>query len=202
MLNKKRIVMKTIKLLSTVLAVAIVAVATAVEKPKMSVTPLSADKAVVTIQNNNASLFELSIHAQDGELVYYKQTTKPLSSYQKIYDFKNLKNGNYSMNLRVNDTRLIQDIQVASNGIYVGDSKLRIDPYFAFANDVLKLSYLNFDEERLSLNIYDENGLVYKSDLGKAFNVASGYDLSALKGGKYEVILSSLNNEFTFSLEK
>ncbi|WP_319499932.1 hypothetical protein [uncultured Draconibacterium sp.] len=194
--------MKTIKLLSTVLAVAIVAVATAVEKPKMSVTPLSADKAVVTIMNENASLFELSIQSEDGELVYYKQTTKPLTSYQKIYDFKNLENGNYTMDLRVNDTRLIRDIQVASNGIFVGESKLRIDPYFAFADDVLKLSYLNFDEERLSINIYDEKGLVYQSDLGKDFNVASGYDLSALRNGKYEVILSSYNNEFTFSLEK
>ncbi|WP_163324940.1 hypothetical protein [Draconibacterium mangrovi] len=194
--------MKTIKLLSTVLAVAIVAVATAVEKPKMSVTPLSADKAVVTIMNENASLFELSIQSEDGELVYYKQTTKPLTSYQKIYDFKNLENGNYTMDLRVNDTRLIRDIQVASNGIFVGESKLRIDPYFAFADGILKLSYLNFDEERLSINIYDENGLVYKSDLGKEFNVASGYDLSALRNGKYEVVLSSYNNEFTFSLEK
>ncbi|KJF42995.1 hypothetical protein LH29_16535 [Draconibacterium sediminis] len=195
-------VMKTIKLLSTVLAVAIVAVATAVEKPKMSVTPMSADKAVVTIMNENASLFELSIHAEDGELVYYKQTTKPLTSYQKIYDFKNLENGNYTMNLRVNDTRLIKDIEVASNGIFVGESKLRIDPFFAFADGILKMSYLNFDEEKLSLNIYDENGLVYQSDLGKEFNVASGYDLSALRAGKYEVILSSYNNEFTFSLEK
>ena len=194
--------MKTIKLLSTVLAVAIVAVATADEKPKMSVTPMSADKAVVTIMNENASLFELSIHAEDGELVYYKQTTKPLTSYQEIYDFKNLENGNYTMNLRVNDTRLIKDIEVASNGIFVGESKLRIDPFFAFADGILKMSYLNFDEEKLSLNIYDENGLVYQSDLGKEFNVASGYDLSALRAGKYEVILSSYNNEFTFSLEK
>ena len=84
----------------------------------------------------------------------------------------------------------------------MGESKLRIDPYFAFADDVLKLTYLNFDEERLSLNIYDEKGLVYQSDLGKDFNVASGYDLSALRDGKYEVILSSYNNEFAFSLEK
>ncbi|WP_319272018.1 hypothetical protein [uncultured Draconibacterium sp.] len=194
--------MKTIKLLSTVLAVAIVAVATAVEKPKMSVTPLSADRAVITIQNENASLFELSIHAEDGELVYYKQTTKPLSSYQKIYDFKNLENGNYTMDLRINDTRLLKDFEVASKGISVGESKLRIDPYFAFADGVLKLSYLNFDQESLSLNIYDEDGLVYKTSLGKDFNVASGYDLSALKEGKYEVILSSLNNDFSYSLVK
>ncbi|WP_297088882.1 hypothetical protein [uncultured Draconibacterium sp.] len=194
--------MKTIKLLSTVMAVAIVAIATAVEKPKMNVVPLTADRAVVSIQNDAAALFELSILAETGELVYYKQTTKPLNTYQKVFDFKNLENGKYTMDLRVNDTRLLKDFEVASKGIFVGESKLRIDPYFAFADNVLKLSYLNFDQESLTLNIYDDYGLVYQSGLGKDFNVASGYDLSALKSGKYEVVLSSLNNDFTFSLEK
>ena len=194
--------MKTIKLLSTVLAVAIVAVATAVEKPKMNVVPVSADRAVVSIMNENAELFELSIHAEDGELVYYKQTTKPLNTYQKMFDFKNLENGNYTMNLRINDTRLSKDFSVAARGITVGESKLRFDPYFAFADGVLKLSYLNFDKEQLNLNIYDEKGLVYKTTLGKEFNIASGYDLSGLEEGKYEVILSSLNNDFSFSLVK
>lgn len=195
-------VMKTIKLLSTVLAVAIVAVATAVEKPKMNVVPVSADRAVVSIMNEKAELFELSIHAEDGELVYYKQTTKPLNTYQKMFDFKNLENGNYTMNLRINDTRLSKDFSVAAKGITVGESKLRIDPYFAFADGVLKLSYLNFDEEQLNLNIYDEKGLVYKTSLGKEFNIASGYDLSGLEEGKYQVVLSSLNNDFSFSLVK
>ncbi|MCY1722441.1 hypothetical protein OU798_18980 [Prolixibacteraceae bacterium Z1-6] len=194
--------MKTIKLLSTVLAVAIVAIATAVEKPKMHVVPLTANRAIVSIQNDNEALFELSIHAENGDLVYYKQSTKPLNSYQKIFDFKGLKNGSYTMNLKVNDTRLSKDFQVASKGIEVGESKLRFDPYFSYSENVLKLSYLNFDKENFSLNIYDEKGLVYESKVGKDFNITSGYDLSRLSEGKYDVVLSSFNNEFTFSLEK
>ena len=194
--------MKTIKFLSTVVAVAIVAVASAVEKPKMNVVPLTPDRAVISIQNDNAALFELSIVAENGDLVYYKQSTKPLNSYQKIFDFTQLENGNYTLKLKVNDTSLSKDFQVASKGIYVGESKLRFDPYFAFQDNVLKLSYLNFDGEKFSLNIYDKDGLIYKSELGKEFNMTNGYDLSALTEGKYDVILSSLNKEFTFSLEK
>jgi len=195
-------VMKTIKLLSTVLAVAIVAIATAVEKPKMSVVPLTADRAIVSIQNDNAALFELSIHAENGDLVYYKQSTKPLNNYQKVFDFKALENGNYSMHLKVNDTRLSKEFAVASNGIEIGESKLRFDPFFNYAEGVLKLSYLNFDEENFSLTIYDEKGLVYESKMGKDFNLTSGYDLSRLSKGKYDVVMSSYNNEFTYSLEK
>ena len=194
--------MKTIKLLFTVLAVVAVIAATAVERPQMNVVPLSGDRAVVSIQNEEATNFELSIYAQDGELVYYKQTAEPSSAYQKVFDFADLENGNYTMDLRVNDTRLLKELEVASKGIFVGESKLRIDPYFAFAGDVLKLTYLNFDQESLNLSIYDENGLVYESGLGRGFNVAAGYDLSALKEGEYEVALTSMNNDFSFSLEK
>lgn len=194
--------MKTIKFLSTVVAVAVVAIASAVEKPKMSVVPMTPDRAVVSIQNDNAALFELSIVAENGDLVYYKQSTKPLNSYQKVFDFTQLENGNYTLTLKVNDTSLSKDFQVASKGIYVGESKLRFDPYFAYANDVLKLSYLNFDNENFSLNIYNDNGLVYKSKLGNEFNMVNGYDLSGLTAGKYNVVLSSLNKEYTYSLEK
>ena len=194
--------MKTIKFLSTVVAVAIVAVASAVEKPKMNVVPLTPDRAVISIQNDNAALFELSIVAENGDLVYYKQSTKPLNSYQKVFDFTQLQNGNYTLNLKINDTSLSKDFQVASKGIYVGESKLRFDPYFDYSNDVLKLSYLNFDEENFSLNIYDENGLIYNSKLGKNFNMVSGYDLSGLSAGNYNVVLSSMNKEYTYSLKK
>jgi hypothetical protein len=196
-------VMKTIKLFTTVCAVAIVAIATAVERPKMIVTPISADRALVTIENENAALFELGIYAKSGDLVYYKQSTEVSNNYQKVFDFKNLETGEYTMNLRVNDTRLSKNFEVKADGIAVDeDSKLRFDPYFSYADDVLKVSYLNFDGENLKLNFYDENGLIYHSALGKNFDVQSGYDLSALEPGKYNVVLSSRSNEFRFSLEK
>lgn len=194
--------MKTVKFLSTVIAVAIVSVATAVEKPKMNVVPLTPDRAVVSILNNGEAMFELSITADNGELVYYKQSAKPLNTYQKVFDFSQLANGKYTLALKVNDTRLSKDFEVASKGIVVGESKMHFDPYFSYADNVLKLSYLNFDNETLTLNIYDDNGLVYKSKIGKDFNIVSGYDLSALGEGTYNVVLSSMKNEFSYRLEK
>lgn len=194
--------MKTIKLLFTVLAVAIVAIATAVEKPKMNVVPLSSDRAVISIENEKATYFDLSIHASNGDLVYFKQSAKPLTSYQKVFDFANLENGNYSMNLKVNDIRLSRTLTVSSKRIEIGESKLRFDPHFNFTDDVLKFSYLNFDEENYRLKIYNQDELIYESELGRNFSITSGYNLSKLKAGKYNVILSSLNNEFNYSLEK
>ncbi len=184
------------------MAVATVAVATAVEKPKMNVVPLTSDKAVVSISNENPAMFELSIVAENGDLVYYKESTKPLNSYQKVFDLKELPNGSYTFNLKINDTNLSKNIEVASKGISVGKSKLSFDPYFNYANNVLKFSYLNFDSESFALNIYNDGVLIYESKLGKDFNMMNGYDLSALGAGEYSVVLSSVNREYTYSLVK
>jgi hypothetical protein len=194
--------MKTIKLLSTVLAVAIVAVATAVEKPKMNVIPLNADRAIVEITNENAAYFEVSVVSENGEMVYYKQSTNPLTDYKKIFSFEGLDAGNYVLNLKVNDTKLSQEIEIARKEIKVGESKVKFDPYFDYKNDVLKFSYLNFDKENMSLSIYNENGLVYNTRLGNGFSVTNGYNLSKLESGNYRVVLSSLTEEYAFSLVK
>ena len=73
------------------MVLAIVVVATAVEKPKMDIVPLSEDRAVVSILNGAEALFELSVRSEDGELVYYKQAASPSLTYQKILILKILK---------------------------------------------------------------------------------------------------------------
>ena len=194
--------MKTFKILFTVMAAAIVAIATAVEKPRMNVTPITADRAVVSILNEKPAYFELSVKASNGDVIYYKQSSKVLSSYQKIFDFKNLENGSYTLNLKIDDTQLSRNLEIASNKIKVGESKLHFDPYFIFSDNILKFSYLNFDQEKFRLSIYDNEGLIFQSVLGNELTLSSGYDLSKLEAGNYEVVLSSFKNEFNFSLEK
>lgn len=194
--------MKTIKFLCTVTAVAIVAIATAVEKPKMDVTPINAEQARVSITNENPALFEMSIETEKGDLVYYKQTTKASTEYQKIFDFANLEKGKYVLNLKVNDTNVIREFEVNNNSIVVGDSKMRFDPYFSFKNDLLKFSYLNFDQENYNLKIYCNDELCYNKRIGNEFAIQKGLDLSKLEKGNYRVVLSSMNNEYVYSLEK
>src|SRR5690606_19236123 len=158
--------MKTIRLLFTVTAVAIAAIVTAVEKPKMDVIPLNANQAIVSITNENPALFEMSIETNNGDLVYYKQTTKISTEYKKTFDFANLQNGSYILKLKVNDTRVYREFEVNNNEIVVGDSKMKFDPYFSFKNNELKFSYLNFDQENFNVSIYNENELFFNKKLG------------------------------------
>jgi len=194
--------MKTIKFLFTVTAVAIVAIATAVERPKMDVTPLNAEQARVSITNEKPALFEMSIETQNGDLVYYKQTTEASTEYQKIFDFTNLEKGKYVMNLKVNDTKVIREFEVNSNSILVGDSKMRFDPYFFFENNMLKFSFLNFDQENYNVYFYKGDEQFYSSRVGKDFSIQKGFDLSNLEKGNYKIVLSSRDNEYVYSLVK
>jgi hypothetical protein len=194
--------MKTIKFLSTVTAAVIVAITSAVERPKMELTPLSVDRAVVSVTNENPALFEMSIKAINGDLVYYKQSEQVSTSYQKTFDFKDLEKGKYVMNVKVNDTKVTREFEVGYKGIIVGDSKLRFDPYFSFKNDQLKFSYLNFDEEYFWVSLYQNGEKVYSRKIGNDIAIQKGFDLSNVAEGDYRVVLSSMNNEFVYNLNK
>ncbi len=194
--------MKTMKLLFTVTAVMIAAIVTAVEKPKMDVIPLNADQAIVSITNENPALFEMSIETNKGELVYYKQTTKASTEYKKTFDFANLENGSYVLKLKVNDTGVHREFEVSNKEILVGDSKMKYDPYFSFKDNILKFSYLNFDQENFSVSIYNEDELFFNKKVGKDFAIQEGFNLSKLENGSYKVVLSSFNNQYVYNLEK
>ena len=194
--------MKTIKLFLTTTAVAVAIIATGVEKPKLNLVPLTAQKAIVSVSNENAAFFEVSVETHGGDLLYYKQSKKPLTEYQKIFDFDNLEQGDDVLNLKTNATRVSLDFEINKSGIEIGNLKTYFDPYFQYKDEVLKFSYLNFEKENVKLKIYRENELIYTSEVGNDFAISKGYDLSKLEKGKYHVRLTSMLNDFSYNLEK
>ncbi|MDO8952190.1 MAG: hypothetical protein Q7U86_06155 [Draconibacterium sp.] len=144
----------------------------------------------------------MGIETLDGSLVFYKLTTDASTQYQQVFDFANLEKGKYMLNLKVNDKKVIREFEVTGKNIHVGESKLRFDPYFSFKNDMLKFSYLNFDQENYHLYIYNNEGLIFRKKIGKAFAIQDGFDLSKLESGNYKVVLSSHSNDYAFSLVK
>jgi hypothetical protein len=194
--------MKTIKFLFTVMSVAIVAIATAIEKPQMNVLFLDSNKALVAMQNNNEAIFELNVYNENGNVVYYKTSSKPVKNDKQVFDFTSLEQGNYSMCLRVKDTQIIKKFEVNSNKISFGKAKLKVDPFFSFKNDELKFSYLNYDRDIVTMIIYNGDRLIYKKVIGSDFTITKGFDFSKLKSGSYEVVLSTENNQYSYCLAK
>lgn len=189
--NYKNEGMKTIKILTMVIAVAFATIATAVEKPKMSVIPLKADKAIVSLSNDKPANFEITINNDAGGTVYYKESKSKLTNYKKIYDFSALNDGNYELSLKVNDTKVKRGFEIRHGNITVGEAKVSYDPYMVIKDGILKVSFLNFETERIKLNIYQDGNLVYNSELGNEFVINAGFDLSKLKTGDYNVVIAS-----------
>ena len=194
--------MKTIKILSVFTFVAVAVIATAVEKPQMNVIQLSDETALIAIASENPAYFELSIKAENGDLVYYKESATELTDLRQVIDYSKVENGLYSLTLKVNDTYVSRDFEVNNKKMIVGETKMKYAPHFNYNSDVLKLSYLNFDEENVRFKIYSDGELVFENKLGNEFVLSAGYDLSKLEKGKYQVELTSLNQQFTYDIEK
>ena len=194
--------MKTNQFLSALAAVALAVTVNAVEKPKMNVIPLSDENALIAVANENPAYFELSIQAENGDLVYYKESASEVSDLRQLINYSNLENGNYTLKAKVKDTYVLRDFEISNKGMVVGEAKMKYSPYFDFNSGVLKLSYLNFDEENVKFKIYNEGELVYENKLGKDFVISAGFDLSQLEKGKYEIELSSYKNQFSYHIEK
>lgn len=196
--------MKTIKSFSKVtMLFAFVAFANtlmAAGNLKVNILPLTAEKAVVAISNTAAANFQISIENENGEVVYYKETSADSKDFRKVFDFSNLERGDYKLSVSSDGSSSERSFKIDNKNIAVGKEKSTLEPYFAFKDGILKMSYLNFSEENLSLNFYDRNDLVYSKEIGNRFNVNEGFNLSKLEKGAYSVILTTNSKSYTYSV--
>jgi hypothetical protein len=167
---------------------------------KVNILPLTSETAVVAISSVDASNLQISIENENGEKVYYKETDAENKDYRKVFDFSNLERGDYKLSVTTNGLTTERNFSIDKN-IAVGKEKSLIEPYFAYKNGVLKVSYLNFPEENVSLNFYANNDLVYSKEIGTKFNVTEGYDLSKLDKGSYSVVLSTDSKSYSYDLD-
>ncbi len=168
---------------------------------KVNILPLNAEKAVVAISNVEAANFRISIENNRGETVYFKETDADSKDYRKVFDFSNLEKGSYKLSVTTSGLTTERLFKIENKNISVGKEKSLIEPYFAFKNGILKMSYLNFPEEDLILNFYTDNNLVYSKTIGEKFNVIEGFDLSKLEKGNYSVVLSADSKSYTYNLD-
>ncbi|HNQ37015.1 MAG: hypothetical protein KA780_04895 [Prolixibacteraceae bacterium] len=191
--------MKTIATLVLVLSAM---VAGAVEKPRLEVYPVNEGKAIVALANERPARMVVSLSAGDGSLVYHSESKESQTGYRKLFDFSGLEDGRYVLSVKVNSTTVKRPISIDGGALRVGDSEFRFDPYFSWSDDVLKISYLNFDGDPLRVTINGQESTVYEGSLGRNFSVMAGYDLSALDRGQYTVVVAGGDKQFVYTLNK
>jgi len=167
---------------------------------KVNILPLTSEKAVVAISNSTAANFQISIANNKGEVVYYKETDADSKDYHKVFDFSDLDKGDYKLSVSIDGSTTERLFKIENKNIAVGKEKSMMEPYFAYKDGVLKLSYLNFSEENVSLNFYDKENLVYSKEIGDKFNVNEGFDFSKLDKGAYSVVLSTSDKSYSYNV--
>jgi hypothetical protein len=73
---------------------------------KVHIVSAGSNQAVVHISNVGESKYEIELKNNNGDIVYYKMTNKPSTTYAKHYDFSMLENGNYNLTVAVNQEKL------------------------------------------------------------------------------------------------
>lgn len=194
--------MKTKALFFTLFVLLVTTAAIGVEKPKMNVQSINSNEILVTFKSPVSSQIEISIFNESNEQVYYKQSKKPISGFNKIFNVKHLDQGKYAMKVHANGLILENKIKIENQNISIGKFKEYLKPFFAYKNEKLVVTHLNFDKEKYQLSISDEKGLVYETKLENKSPLNSAYNLSGLANGTYYVTLNSENREYAYSFEK
>ncbi len=168
---------------------------------KVNILPLTSERAVIAISNTDAANFKIIIENSKGEMVYYKETNADTKDYRKVFDFSNLDKGDYKLAVSIDGSSSERQFKIENKNIAVGKEKTILEPFFAYKDGVLKLSYLNFSEENMKLNFYNSDELVYTKNIGNKFNVNEGFNLSKLDKGKYSVVFSSDDKDYSYNVD-
>ncbi len=168
---------------------------------RVDILPINTERAVVAISSNSASQYEISIKDATGEVIYYKETEGTTSDYRKIFDFSKLEAGDYSVVASINGETSVRNFTIGQE-IAVGNMSYVVDPVFSFDENILRVSFLNYPGEEVSLHVYDGNELIYSKSIENSFAVNEGLNLSKLAGGNYQVVLATANDVFDYSISK
>ncbi|MBN2805523.1 MAG: hypothetical protein JXR22_02610 [Prolixibacteraceae bacterium] len=200
---KTKVFYLSTRIATGVVLLAILAVkAFAGEAPKVKMVPYSSDKAIIAIDNAFSRVSELSIENEAGSVIYYKDGSIDEKIYSKVFDFKNLSDGIYTIRVRNTDGEKSINFKVKEGRVEMEKETSAMQPYIEVKDDVLKLSMLNHTLSNVEINLSDKKGNVFNKDLGKQFSINAGFSLARLEKGNYELSISNGSETVNYQFEK
>lgn len=169
----------------------------------VSIIQGASDEAIVNISNAVKSVYQIEIKNDRGDVIYYKETKSPSKTYQNVYDFSELQDGNYIFSVKLDKELSETDLHIKNGKVNVVEQDKEVDPYFAYDNDLLKLSYLNFDRNNVKLYVYKDGSdeAVFQKDLGSEFAMHEAIDFSKLRTGRYDAVLVGDLDSYEYELK-
>jgi hypothetical protein len=188
--------------LTTVALIFISGAAIATGNLKVNIVQSAYDEAVVKISNAVESQFEVEIRNINNDIVYYKQTQRPSKNLTQTFDFSRLRDGEYTLEVRLDKEQNLSAFNIKSGKVTVTEQDREVQPYFAFKNERLDISYLNHEKDEVMLYVYDnkKGELLQEIVLGNEFALHSAVDFSKLNKGSYDAVLVSDTNIYEYNV--
>jgi len=200
---KTKVFYLTTRIMVAIVLLAILAFkALASEAPKLEVVPNSKTKAIIALDNSESKTFKLSIEDKNGDVLFFQESIIEGNHYSKIFDFKNLSKGIYTITAKNSYGEEKQDIRVNNGNFEVLGKKEVHAPYVELKGNTLKLSYLNHSLSNVEMQIVDQNGNLFSKILGKDFSIQAGFNLSNLTTGELAINIISGNKTYSYYFEK
>jgi hypothetical protein len=194
--------MKTIKLFLTAMAFFVFASGYATEFPKMKVTGVSPDKALVTFESPSPTPLQITISNIEGDILYFKRINKRQTQYQELFDFSELGNGTYNICYNYGNRSVNRRVIVSKKNMEVGSPERFYEPYFSLTNNKLNVSFFNASGKQVWFNIYHNKNHVSGRSLGNELAIQKSFDLSELKSGEYKVVVSDSFKDHVYIVSK
>jgi len=150
------------------------------------------DAAVVEITNSKIADYEIQLFDENSNLIYSMETEAPIEDLTKRYNLSGLEDGNYLYIVKTNLEKVTKHLAIEDGQVHVMDIRKTLSPYIYQQDDLVKVSYLNFENENIKMYVYSQNGkLLSENELGNEFAIHKGIRLSDLNPGTYELVLAN-----------
>ena len=146
-------------LVAVVLLLVLAAKAFSVEKTKLVVAPYAKELAVIAYTKPANSFAELSIEDEDGNMVFYSETSFETQVFSKLFSLKNLINGDYKVVLRSSEGEVVRFFEYENGQIVLADDEKTKYSSIESADDAdLKITLLLSEEKDLEIH-FSENAM-------------------------------------------
>lgn len=171
---------------------------------KVDMTSSDSNLTMVEISTAKLSHFEIDLTNSYGKKLYSMKTTAPTNDFNKKYDFSKLEDGIYWYSVKMDKETTTKKLEMDNGTLEVLEIRKSIEPTFTYKDKILKVSYLNLQEEDAKLYVYDSsNKLLTKAEIGSDFAIHKAVDFTDKKKDTYNVIITNSMevHEYTVSVE-
>ncbi len=174
----------------------------------VSVLPyLDTDYSIVSLSNpvNKVALF--SIKDAEGFTVY-KEWINKSGFAQKILDFSNLEDGEYSAVLKTKGVdEVSQKFEIVDHKLVASTKEVlteeQLKAFFHLVDNMLYVSHISFGSNFFGISISDAIGeeIFEKGFVGNS-TYSGKFDISELPNGEYVISINSGNKEYSYAFRK